>query len=497
MVRILLQSSGMLPPVQHGSPLRAEATPSVRSERVVTRNFLALGAGEAVSRLIAFTATVYIAHRLGPSLFGAIGVTGAILLYFNRVVDGGLELGLGVREVAAAPETLDRLVPSLLTVRLALAAALAALLTVVGTLWLPQPEGALLAIYGLTLLPAGASTRWVHLGFDRSRLIATALILGQALMALLVVLLVRAPGDAGWVPGAQFVGDSFVALVLLWWFRAHGMPLAIRVDWPVVRALAHRARSLVGSALLGLWIYSSGMIFLRIFHDRSVVGYFGAAYTITTFFLNLGAAYGLSLLPSLTRLNTNQREQQGLYHTATAQAFAASLPIAVGGALLARGGMQLLFGSEYAVSGTVFFVLAWSIPACLLRDVALAPLVARGREPAVFRVTLAAAVLSLGLNLALIPRYGAVGAAWATLGTEVARMAFAMAAVRREAIRLPSPARFWRSLVAGAGMAAVLLLLPAFAPPVAVLVGGASYAAGLYLLGGLQVRRGQLPALTV
>jgi len=55
----------MLPPVQHGPPLRADATLSARSERVVTRNFMALGAGEAASRLIAFTATVYIAHRLG------------------------------------------------------------------------------------------------------------------------------------------------------------------------------------------------------------------------------------------------------------------------------------------------------------------------------------------------------------------------------------------------------------------------------------------------
>jgi O-antigen/teichoic acid export membrane protein len=458
---------------------------------------MALGAGEAVSRLIGFTATVYIARSLGPSLFGAIGVAGAVILYFNRVVDAGLELGLGVREIAAAPESLDRLVPSLLTVRLALAGCLVVLLGVVGTRWLPQPEGALLAIYGLTLLPAGASTRWVHLGFGRSRLIATALILGQALTAILVVVLVRGPGDAGWVPGAQFVGDALVALLLLGWLSTHGMRLAIRVDWSVVRALAHRAGSLVGSGLLGLWIYGSGMIFLRIFHDRSVVGYFGAAYTITTFFLNLGAAYGLSLLPSLTRLNANREEQQGLYHTATAQAFAAGLPIAVGGALLAMGGMQLLFGSEYAAAGTAFLVLAWCIPACLLRDVALAPLMARGRESAVFRVTLAAAVLSLGLNLALIPRYGAVGAAWATLGTEVARMALAMLALRRVEIRLPAPARFWRSLVAGAGMTGVLLLLPSLAPPVAVMVGAACYGAALWLLGGLRIRRGQLPALTV
>ena len=485
----------MLPPV-HRDP-GAEAAPPLRSERVVARNFMALGAGEAASRLIAFIATVYIAHRLGPSLFGAIGVAAAVLLYFNRVVDAGLELGLGVREIAAAPESLDRLVPSLLTVRLAMAAALVALLILVGTLWLPQPEGALLAVYGLTLLPAGASTRWVHLGFDRSRLIAIALTLGQTLMALLVVLLVQGPEDARWVPGAQFVGDSFVALSLLWWFRAHGMRLAIRVDWTVVGALVHRAGSLVGSALLGLWIYSSGMIFLRIFHDRSIVGYFGAAYTITTFFLNLGAAYGLSLLPSLTRLNTNRVEQQGLYHTATAQAFAASLPIAVGGALLAMQGMPLVFGSAYAAAGSVFFVLAWCIPACLLRDVALAPLVARGRESAVFRVTLASAVLSLGLNLALIPRYGAVGAAWATLTTEIVRMALAMAALRGEAIRLPDPVRFWRSLVACGAMAGALLLLPSFAPPVAVMVGAASYAGALYLVGGLRVRRGQLPALTV
>jgi Na+-driven multidrug efflux pump len=56
-------------------------------------------------------------------------------------------------------------------------------------------------------------------------------------------------------------------------------------------------------------------------------------------------------------------------------------------------------------------VLAWCIPACGL--------------------PWPAAVLSLGLNLALIPRHGAVGAAWATLGTEVTRMALAMLALRR------------------------------------------------------------------
>src|SRR5262245_23447781 len=53
----------------------------------VARGFLALGAGEAVSRLIAFGATIYAARVLGPAAYGVLGVATAVVLYLNRIAD--------------------------------------------------------------------------------------------------------------------------------------------------------------------------------------------------------------------------------------------------------------------------------------------------------------------------------------------------------------------------------------------------------------------------
>jgi len=72
--------------------------PESGSERVVARNFLTLGSGEALARMIAFGATVYVARVLGPESYGIIELAAAIVLYFSRVADFGIDLGLGVRE---------------------------------------------------------------------------------------------------------------------------------------------------------------------------------------------------------------------------------------------------------------------------------------------------------------------------------------------------------------------------------------------------------------
>ena len=71
---------------------------------------MALGLGEAAARLIGFIAMLVVARRVGASMYGVIGVATAVVLYLNRVVDGGLELGLGVREVARDPR-LPRILP--------------------------------------------------------------------------------------------------------------------------------------------------------------------------------------------------------------------------------------------------------------------------------------------------------------------------------------------------------------------------------------------------
>jgi O-antigen/teichoic acid export membrane protein len=436
-----------------------------------------------------------VARRVGAPMYGVIGVATAVVLYLNRVVDGGIELGLGVREIARDPR-LDHVLPSILTARIVTASVLVLLVSVVGLGVLPQPDGVTLSVMALTLLAVGGGARWAHIGLNQSKNAAGAMLVGQAVAAGLMIGLVQGPGDVALVPAFLLVGEGLAAILLLWWLgpQARRLPVQIRKD--VIQPLVPRAGALVLSALLGIVIYNASFIFLRIMQGPAAVGYYNAAYTLVTFFLNVGTAYSLTLLPQLTRLHQVRTEQVRLYHDAMAHVFAAGLPVALGGSLLAGPIIGLLYGPAYAPASGPFLLLVWSIPLCLLRDVPLMALQAAGREGKILRVTLLAAVLNLGLNAVLIPRWGIAGAAVATLVTEGTRMGLALTFVAREGYGLAWLLRFWRPLVAGAAMGAVLVW-GGLSLPVAIPAGALLYGIALTLVGGIAWRRGRLPVLTV
>jgi O-antigen/teichoic acid export membrane protein len=169
----------------------------------------------------------------------------------------------------------------------------------------------------------------------------------------------------------------------------------------------------------------------------------------------------------------------------------------VGGSLLAGPIVRLLFGIGYTASAAPFAILIWAIPLNLLRDVPLMALLSAEGEHWVFRVTLASAVLNLLLNVALIPHFGLVGAASATVLTEAVRMALAAWVARRKGFHLPGPRRFVKAGVASLAMAGCLLLSPNAPVWIGVPMGGIVYLAVLTGLGGIRLGGGRKPVLSV
>jgi O-antigen/teichoic acid export membrane protein len=430
-------------------------------------------------------------------LYGTIAFSTAVLIYLSRVVDGGIDLGIGVREMAAHPDATILRAPAIITLRLVIALVLAGVVAVTAILLLPYPDNVVLALFGLTLIPVGASSRWILVGMERTGVVAAARAAGEAVMVLLVVSLVRSRADLFFAPISQFIGDALAGALLLWWVARQGIHLRLSVDWDAVRPLVGRALPLVGSALLGLLIYNSDLIFLRFLRDRESVGLYAVAYTLVSFIANIGAAYFLTLLPGLTRTTERDSEHRDVYHTATAHVFAVGFPIAVGGSLLSPQVIDTIFGSGYSHSAAALRVLVWAIPVSLLRDVPVTALLARGREDRILRLTALAASLSIVLNLALIPPFGLIGAAVATVLTETVRMIVAMVSVQAYGISVTAVNRLWKPTAAAAVMALLLILISPQTLWIAVVMGGGGYLATLGLLGGISLRRGGLPTLNV
>ncbi|HEX7071981.1 MAG TPA: flippase [Rhodothermales bacterium] len=465
-------------------------------ERTVTRNFVALGAGELIARVVGFLTVIYIARSLGAEGYGVVGFASAVLLYFAGIADFGIE-GLGPREVANEPDRLKRLVPTVVVVRLGIALVLAVAISAGGFVTLPPLDATVLALQSLTLVAVGLSTRWVFLGLEQAGRVALSRTFGEVLRIVLVVVFVRAAEDILLVPITQAIAETAAVILLLWWLHRRGMLPRFQWDFADSRQLFKAAFPIVITTLLGLAIYNSDLLLLRVFRGTEEIGFYLAAYTLIALLGNLSTAYGASLLPTLTRAGKTDTSQTNLFHTAIAHVFAAAVPIAVGGFITAQQIIDVSFGAEYAPSARVLQVLLLSVPFLLVRGVLQTVLISTGRQDRVMWITAAAAALNVTLNLLLISRYGMLGAAAATVATEIVRVVVVQVFVRLQGFSRIGLDRLWRTLFAAALMAAALLMLPIRSIWLIVPLGVLVYAIGLVLVGGIRLQSSLKPRLNL
>lgn len=477
-------------------------------ESRVARSFAALASGDALARVVAFLAGVYVARALGAEMFGVMMFGQAVVLYFTHMAACGVDL-TGMRDIAADERRARTLAPSILTARFAVSVALVAVLAAgawlayaMPPLWGAKPvltrtDAVVIALYALTLFGHGPSPKFVLLGLSRPAPVAIARTLGELAYLALVLACVRRAADVSWVPWAQFIGDVLAVVLMLYWLKARGLRMSLALDWQAIRPLFASSFPLVVNILLGLLIYNSDLIALRFFRDSTTVGWYSAAYQLISFLINMSWAYSYSLLPSLTTASAASGERRELYATSLAQTFAVALPIAVGGALVAKQLIALVFGAGYEPSATPLAILICSIPFMLHKDVAMVALIVHGHERAVMRMTAIAVVFNLVGVFLVIERFGMLGAATLTLATELLRWALAVSFVRRFELPLAPWRRLLKSVIAACAMAAALLALGSQSVFVAIPVGAAVYALVLLLTGGIELRARALPALRV
>lgn len=479
-------------------PWALEAEPAVLS---VVRSFLALGSGEAIGRLVAFGAYLFLARALGPDSYGVIAFAAGLTLYLTKFADFAIE-AVGSGEVARDPRAIARLAGPILSLRLAVAVGLLVVSTAVVAVTFPEPDRTILPLYFLSLIPVALSTKWIHMGLEQALPVGVWRVVSDLVFGGLVLAFVRAPGDMWVVPLALVAGEGLGTAALYLRLKMEGRSLGLVWDPAVALPVFRRAAPLVGQILLGLLLYNLDVVFLRVLIGSDAVGYYAAAYMLISFLANIGMVYGLSLLPALAR-ETEADEAHGerfvsieMYHTALAHVFAATLPVAVGGTFVALGVMRVGFGDAYYPSVLVLQVLVWVVPVAVFRNVPWSALIARDRQDLLMRATLYAVLLNAVLNLVLVPTVGMVGAALATLMAEPLACGLMLYHAQKCGLPIVPLGRLIKPGVAVTAMAVALWWLDTDALLPQLALGVVVYAAALALLGGLRVRRG-LPVLEV
>ena len=433
-----------------------EAAESPSGSDSVLENFLSLGGGIVISKAIAFIGTAYLARRLGVYGFGVIGLATAVCSYFALALRTGFG-PMGTREVARQPERIQPMASGVIVLRLALA-CIVFLLTSLGTLLLDKPQVVrwVVVLTALTYFSLSLDTSWVYKGLAKNRRVGISLIMTQSFYVVVLLLVVRGADDIFRVPLALVLGELIAATYLaLPLFRDASWAPDLGKAWSILVASV----PLVIGQLLRALINVFDVVLLALLIGEVAVGLYTAAYRICFLILSIAHSLQIAYLPALSRAAHRSTDRASrLVNRALEFAAALAVPMAAGGILVAGPLLTNLFGQEYGEGARAFQWLLVSLAFIFLHGVFGYTLLAHYRTRVLMWIQALGAFLNVALNLLLIPRYGILGAAAATVAAEGLILTLGYAACRRLGLRIACGVLV-KPIVASAAMVAVLVWL--------------------------------------
>ncbi len=362
---------------------------------------------------------VWVARYLGPEGYGSLSFAGSYVMLFSALALFGLE-SIVVRDLVRHPEAEQAILGTTCLIRAA-AGLLAYLLALAVMLVLrPDDQVALLlvALLGSSLLVQAVEV--TDLWFQSRVLSRYSVICRSAAFMIssgFKVLLVMTGASLAAIAAVTAV-EALVAAVLLVLVHARYSKAGI-VTWRWENSWFRRL--LTGSVPMVL----SGvvlMVYLRVdqvmlgaLATQTEVGLYAAAVRISEVWYFVPTAIVSSVFPGLVSLRSSdpelfdQRLQQ-LYNLLAFLGYAVALPVT----FLAPWLVQLLFGSAYQAAAPLLSVLIWAGLFANLSVVRNSHFIALDWGRSLLWATSLGAAANVLLNLLLIPRYGALGAAIAT-----------------------------------------------------------------------------------
>ena len=423
----------------------------------LSKNLLSLFSADIARRLLGFISVAYLARVLGTEGFGAINLGFAVLAYVMVLSAAGFPT-LGTKKIAQGelPELKGSVIGSRLIATMIMLLVVAfAVLTAVQNATIAW----LIILFSCAVLPQIFFVDWFFQGKETLGIVSAARVMQAVVYLAVVLVFVRTINDIMWVAVGSIAGECMASALLFIRFRVLHPGIHIRIK-PSLHLLKQSMPLAVGIVLATVAInYPS--IALGIFTTTSNVGSYSAASKLVYFLLMGDRILVLLLLPASARKYSDSPETFNRMLTdAMRWILIISLPVAVGGILIAGNLIAIIYGAEYSSSGTVFQVFIWYFFITMLHTVYSAGLIGVDGEKSYGKIMLVTAFVYLGTVTAGVCFFGAIGAAFGVVIAECISVLLMKRALQR-IIPLCPPEKIVRVIFSVAIMAVcVAVVLP-------------------------------------
>lgn len=375
-------------------------------------DFIFLSGGEMIGKIAGLVAFAYLARTLGPTAYGSVEVTLALLSILTLLVQFGFG-PIGAREISRNPKTINlyaRLIPGC---RLILA------LTAVPSMWIiakvmrvPPQTIELVFITAFALFGIVWNQSWLFQGMEKMRLVSLNQALKMIFYFVCVVLFVKSAEDLTMVGYIEVGAAAISALYFLILQKASKVPIGIIIK--PQKALEMVSQSIAVGASNVIWALNQYLptLLVALLIGGASAAWLGSAHRIVNAIITFSMVYHFNLFPAVSyRLQHSALAFEKIVWPSFRVTAWVGILIALAISLLAEWVSIIVFGQSFVEAALPMSVLIWSLPLTLLNGHARWALIAKGKQRYVCYAQLAGTFTTIAIGMLLIPNYGPLGGA--------------------------------------------------------------------------------------
>lgn len=377
--------------------------------------------GKVIQMILSLFVGIITARYLGPSNYGLISYGSAYVSFFSSLCSLGINSVI-IKNFIDNPEEQGETIGSALVMRLI--SSFLSILMIIGIVSiLDRDEPTTIIVVALCSLGLlfnifETFNFWFQYQY-KSKITAIATLIAYILTSVYKIVLLILNKDVLWFAFSTTLDYIVVAIVLLIFYKKYGgakLSFSRKKSKDLLRISYHFILSSMMVAIYG----QTDKLMLKQMLNEEIVGFYTIATAVCTMWTFVLQAIIDSMYPTILDLKfKNQEQYEKKNRQLYAITFYVSCFVSILFTLLGDFVIRILYGTEYLPAADMLKVITWYTAFSYLGVARNAWIVSEGHQRYLKYMYICAAVLNVILNLIFIPLWGGVGAAAASLITQV------------------------------------------------------------------------------
>ena len=376
---------------------------------------------KVIQSLLQFVIGMLCARYLGPSNYGIINYAASIVAFVLPVMQLGLQSTL-VQEFTESPEKEGKIMGTSLVMDLLSSVFCIGMVTAfVSVVNAGETETIIVCLlYSISLIFRAFELFQCWFQYKlQSKFPSVVMLCAYFIVSIYRVFLLITSKNIFWFAVVNSVDYGIIGISLMVIYnRVSNQKLAF--DVKLIKVLFSRSKYYILASMMVTLFQNTDHIMLKLISGDAENGYYTAAITCATVVQFVYVAIIDSMRPVILECKKNgskdyEKNVSRLYCITTYMGLIQALVFTVFAKLI----VNILFGEEYIPAILVLQVLVWYVAFSCMGSVRNVSILAEGKQSMLWKINLAGALINIIINACLIPVCGAVGAAVASLSTQV------------------------------------------------------------------------------